>query len=290
MMSTKSIFLSVIAFVVLITGLNSLFVVSEKEQALVVLFGEPKRTILEPGLHFKKPFVEQIIFLDKRILSLDLPEREIRTGDDKQIVVDDFVRYKIVDPLATYKNVRTVAGAEARLGRTLLNEVRQVVSESTLPILMSNERSSLMTRVLDKVNANSKEFGVEVVDVRFKRVDLPEANSQAVFDRMRTERQRIATEKRAEGRKRAVTIRAEAERRVAEIAAQAQLEAQKIRGEADGQAVKIFGDAFGKDEDFFEFYRTMQAYRKALGKDDTTLVLSPDSEFFKLFVNSEAKK
>ncbi len=289
-MSAKQIIVSVVLAILVIVGLNSFYIVSEKEQAIVILFGEPKRTIDEPGLHFKLPLAEQVIILEKRILSLDLPEREIRTGDEKQIVVDDFARFKIVDPLKTYTNVRNEAGASAKLERTLIGAVRQVISESPLPLLMSEGRGNLMEQVRERTNKEAASYGLKVVDVRFKRVDLPEANSQAVFDRMRTERQREATEKRAEGRKRAVTIRAEAERRVAEIEAGAQLKAQITRGEADGQAVKIFAEAFGKDEEFFEFYRTMEAYKKALGKDDTRLVLSPDSEFFKLFVDPQGKK
>lgn len=280
----------VVLGLVVFLALSSFFVVTEREQALVVQFGEPKRTVVEPGLHFKKPFLEQIIILEKRILSLDLPEREIRTGDKKQIVIDDFARFRIADPLKAYVTVRTEAVAAERLQESLISEVRQVISEAPLPVLMSEGRAELMTKIRDKTNETAASFGLEVVDVRFKRVDLPEANSQAVFDRMRTERQREATEKRAEGRKVAVEIRANAERRVAEIKAQAELQSQITRGEADGIAVKTFADAFGKDEDFFEFYRTMQAYKKALGKDDTTLVLSPDSDFFKLFVNSESKR
>jgi membrane protease subunit HflC len=285
----KNIIFSVIALVLVGFGISSFYVVSEKQQAIVIFLGEPKRTIDNPGLHFKIPMLEQVVYLEKRILSLDLPEREIRTGDEKQIVVDDFARFKIVDPLKTYTDVRNEAGASARLEKTLISNVRQVISESPLPTLMSEDRSRLMREVRDRTNKEAASYGLEVVDVRFKRVDLPEANSQAVFDRMRTERQREASEKRAEGQKRAVTIRAEADRRVAELVADAERQSQMVRGEADGKAVKIFADAYGQDKDFFEFYRTMQAYRKSLGKDDTTLVLSPDSEFFKLFIDDGGK-
>jgi len=288
-MTSKQIGSLVVLGLLLYTGFSSIFIVTEREQAIVVQFGEPKDTVSEPGLHFKRPWVEQVIRLEKRILSLDLPEREIRTGDKKQIVVDDFARFRIKDPLKTYVSVRNEQIAASRLQEALISEVRQVIAEAPLPVLMSEGRSGLMTRIRDRTNQTAETFGLEVVDVRFKRVDLPQANSQAVFDRMRTERQREATEKRAEGQKRAIEIRAGAERRVAEIGAEAELASQKIRGEADGKATKIFAEAFGKDEEFFEFYRTMQAYRKALGKDDTQLVLSPDSEFFKLFVNSGEK-
>jgi membrane protease subunit HflC len=269
---------------------SSMFYVTERQQAIVVQFGEPIRTIVEPGLNFKKPFIQDVVKLEKRILSLDLQEREIRTKDNKQIVVDSFARFRISDPLNMYQSVRTEERAASRLRDNLESNIRQVIAEAILPQVMSEARSDMMTRIRDITNSTTSSFGVEIVDVRLKRVDLPPANSQAVFDRMRTERQREAAEKRAEGQKVSTQIRAAADLRVAEIEAEAELKAQTIRGEADGQAVKIFAEAFGKDEDFFEFYRTMQAYKKALGSNDTRLVLSPDSEFFKFFMNDEQKK
>ena len=288
-MGPKSIFGLVVLAAVLITGLSSVFVVDERNQAIVVQFGEPKRTVTEPGLQFKLPFVEQVIYLDKRILSLDVQPQEVLASDQRRILVDSFARYRISDPLKRYQAARSDAQAESLLENAMESTVRQVLAQEPMVGIVSGQRAELMKRISDLTNERAQSFGLEVVDVRLKRVDLPTANSEAIFRRMETERQREAAEKRASGQRDAVKIKAGADRQVAELIAEAERQSQTIRGEADGQAVKIFADAFGKDQDFFEFYRTMQAYRKALGKDDTRLVLSPDSEFFKLFMNERGK-
>ncbi|WP_417450785.1 protease modulator HflC [Kordiimonas sp.] len=284
-MGPKGIIGLVLLSAIVITGYNSVFQVDERNQAIVVKFGEPKRTVTEPGLKFKVPFVEQVIFLDKRILSLDVPPQQVMASDQRRIVVDSFARYRIVDPLKRYQAARTDAGAESLLENAMESTVRQVLAQEPMAETVSGQRAALMTRISELTNERAKTFGLEVLDVRLKRVDLPAENSEAIFRRMETERQREAMEKRASGQRDAVIIQATADRQVAELIAEAERKSQTIRGEADGKAVKIFAEAFGKDEEFFEFYRTMQAYKKALGTDDTRLVLSPDSEFFKLFMN-----
>jgi len=289
-MSGKSIFGIVVLLVILFVGSDSIYTVDEREQALVVQFGEPKRTIPNPGLHFKLPIVEQVIYLDKRILSLDRRPQEVLASDQRRIVVDSFARYRIVDPLKRYQAAANDVIANDLLDKIMDTTVRNVLGKVEMNNIVSGERASLMAEISRITNQQAATIGLEVIDVRLKRVDLPPQNSTAIFQRMETERQQEAAEKRAEGNRDAVKIRADADRQVAVLVAEAEKQSQIIRGEADGAATKIFAEAFGKDEDFFEFYRTMQAYRLALGKDDTRLVLSPDSEFFKLFVNSNGGK
>jgi membrane protease subunit HflC len=216
-----------------------------------------------------------------------VPPQEVLASDQRRILVDSFARYRIADPLKRYQAARTEVGAARLLEDAMESTVRQVLAKEPMNEIVSGQRAELMMKISDLTNQRALTFGLEVVDVRLKRVDLPRENSEAIFRRMETERQREAAEKRASGQRDAVKIRAAADRQVAEILAEAERQSQTIRGEADGQAVKIFADAYSRDEDFFEFYRTMQAYRKSLGKDDTRLVLSPDSEFFKLFMDNK---
>ncbi len=284
-MNAKVISLLVVVGVMVIGAAMSLFTVNERQQAIVVQFGNPQRTITDPGLHFKLPVYEQVIYLDKRILSLDLPPQEVLASDQRRILVDSFARYRISDPLKRYQAARTDAAAAKLLRDAMESTIRQVLAREPMNEIVSGQRLALMQRISELTNERATSFGLEVVDVRLKRVDLPAQNSEAIFRRMETERQREAAEKRASGQRDAVKIRAAADRQVAEILAEAERQSQTIRGEADGAAVKISAEAYGKDEDFFEFYRTMQAYRTSLGKNDTRLVLSPDSEFFKLFMN-----
>jgi len=284
-MNAKMISLLVVLGVAVIGASMSIFTVNERQQAIVVQFGDPQREITTPGLHFKLPVYEQVIYLDKRILSLDVPPQEVLASDQRRILVDSFARYRISDPLKRYQAARTDVAAADLLENAMESTVRQVLAQEPMNEIVSGQRAALMQRISELTNERAKSFGLEVVDVRLKRVDLPTQNSEAIFRRMETERQREAAEKRASGQRDAVKIRAAADREVAEILAEAERQSQTIRGEADGAAVKIFAEAFGRDEDFFEFYRTMQAYRTSLGKSDTRLVLSPDSEFFKLFMN-----
>lgn len=270
-----------VIFGVLFLGVSSLFTVTEVEQALVLQLGEHKKTIREPGLYFKLPFVQNVIFLDKRILNLDVPSQEIIASDQKRLVVDAIARFKIIDPLLTYQTRGNEANAAQALATLLSSNLREVLGREEFITLLSGERANLMTRIRDGVNLGAATFGIEIVDVRIRRADLPEANSQAIYTRMNTEREREARETRAEGGEQALRIRAEAERERTILLAVAERDSQILRGEGDSEAVRIFAESFGRDIEFFEFYRTMQAYRKALNNDDTTLVLSPNGEFFK---------
>lgn len=287
-MSNRFIFLVVLLFAGIVILTQSVFFVDEREQAIVVRFGNPRLTIQEPGLQFKVPFAENVIRMDKRILSLDVPPQQVLTRGQKRILVDSFARFRISDPLKTYQAVRNEFGAQEQLTRIMQSSVRQVLAEEPMQNIVSGERAALMERISGITNDRAANLGLEILDVRLKRVDLPQQNSEAIFRRMEAERKREANELRATGDAEALKITSDAERQVAVTIANAEKEAQILRGEADGKAVKIFADAFGQDQDFFEFYRTMQAYRNSLNKEDTTLILSPDSEFFKLF-NAEDK-
>ena len=282
-MSKTRIITLVILGVAAFTLYLAAFTVSETQQALVVQFGNPKRTIRDAGLHFKIPVLQQVIYLDKRILNLDPPAQEIIASDQKRLVVDAIARFRIIDPLLTFQTSQTETRVAQRLGTIIISNLRQVLGEQAFENLLSGERAQLMLDIRDTVNADAASFGVEMVDVRLRRVDLPEANSQAIYQRMQTEREREAQESRAKGREQAVRIRAQAERERTVLLAVAERDSSILRGEGDGRAVKIFADAFNTDKEFFEFYRSMQAYRKTMSSEDTTLVLSPDSEFFKFF-------
>jgi len=288
-MSIKTSIAGVIAVAVAIVAISSVFTVTERQQALVVQFGNPQKEVKEPGLYMKLPFVQQVIYLDKRIRSLDVRPQEVLASDQKRIVVDSFARYKIIDPLKTYQSARNELGAENLLEKIMESTVRQVLANEPMPAIVSGERAELMKRISEITNVQARTLGIEVVDVRLKRVDLPAQNSQAIYDRMETDRKREAAEIRAEGEEQVIKITATADREVATLKANANKLAQITRGEADAKAVKIFADAYTQDEDFFEFYRTMQAYKLALKKEDTTLVLSPDSEFLKMFMTLDKK-
>ncbi len=273
------------ALVALIVGASTLFTVHQTEQALVLQFGKPVEIEPEPGLYFKLPFIQDVIYFDRRVLDLDNPSEEVIASDQKRLVVDAFARYRIIDPLKFFQAVRTEAVARTRLSVQLNAAMREVIGGVTLSEVVSGDRAALMGRIRDLVNTEALQFGVDVIDVRIKRGDLPEANSQAVFRRMQTEREREAKEFRAQGERRAVEIRAGADRTRVETVAEAEKRADIIRGEGDGESVRISAEAFGRDVEFYAFYRSMEAYRNALRSDDTTMVLSPDSEFFRFFGN-----
>lgn len=282
-MSMKRIIILMVLGAAALTTYLAAFTVSEIQQALVVQFGNPKRTIQDAGLHFKIPFIQQVIYLDKRILNLDPAAQEIIASDQKRLVVDAIARFRIIDPLLTYQTVTNENGAKQRLRTIVISNLRQVLGEQAFENLLSGERAQLMLDIRDSVNANAQSMGIEMVDVRLRHVDLPPANSLNIYQRMQSERDREAREARAKGREQAVRIRAQAERERTVLLAVAEKESSILRGEGDGRAVKIFADAFNTDKEFFEFYRSMQAYRKTMSSEDTTLVLSPDSEFFKFF-------
>ena len=263
---------------------SSFFIVNQTEQALVLQFGEPKQVIREPGLKFKLPFVQNVVFFDRRLLDYAPPAEEIVASDKKRIVVDTYARFRISDPLRFYQTVGTEMGVRNRLGALMSASLRRVVGNVTLASVISPERAKIMQDITKEVAQEAQEFGIDVVDVRIRHADLPEENSQAIYERMKTERQRDAKQIRAEGAEQAQRIRAEADKEKVVTLAEARRQAQITRGEGDAQSVKIYADAFGKDPKFFALYRSLQAYRDSLGGDDTTMVLSPDSQFFE-FLN-----
>lgn len=272
--------------ILLILVLSSTYKVTQFEQALLLQLGEPLGVKTKPGLYVKWPFMQNVEMFDKRILDYDVPVEEVITSDRKRIVVDTFARYRIIDPLKFFQSVGTEAVVRNRLGAILNARTREVLGRVPLITVVSGERASLMTSIAALVNQEARSFGVDVIDVRIKRADLPQENSQAIYLRMQTEREREARGYRAQGAEMAQRIRASAERDRTVILAEAQRDAQFLRGEGDAEAIRIFAEAFNQDPDFFAFYRSMEAYRKSLNKDDTTMVLSPESEFFDFFGNA----
>jgi membrane protease subunit HflC len=277
--------LGIAAFVAYLT----LFTVSQTQQALVLEFGKPKRVITAPGLKYKIPFIQNVEFFDKRILDIDTASQEVIASDKKRLVVDAFARYKIVDPLLFFQSLRDERIASARIGAILEASLRRVLGGSSFTAVVRDKREALMKTIAAQVNQEASPFGVTIVDVRIKRVDLPEANMQAIYRRMQTERQREAAEFRAEGEGAARRIRGTADREVTVIKADATGESERIRGAGDAERNRIFAEAFGQDPDFFAFYRSMQAYEQALKAGDTRLLLSPDSQFFQYFNNAFGK-
>lgn len=278
------IILAVLGVVAVVVAYLTLFTVYQTQQALVLQFGKPERVIKDPGLHLKYPW-QNVEYFDKRILDLDATAQEAIASDQKRLVVDAFLRYRIADPLLFFQTVRDERIAKQRLSTILESALRRVLGESSFIAVVRDEREDLMKRITEQVNANAEDFGIDVVDVRIKRADLPEANSQAIFRRMQTERQQEAAQIRAQGEEVARRIRAEADRDVTVLKAEATREAEVLRGEGDAERNNIFNDAFGKDPDFFGFYRSMQAYEAGLKSTDTRLLLSPNTEFFRYFNN-----
>jgi membrane protease subunit HflC len=282
--------LAVIVVVVLIIGYSSLFTVYQTRQALVVRLGQPLRVVTQPGLHGKLPLLDNVIYIDKRILDLENSSQEVIASDQKRLVVDAFARYRIHDALRFYQTVSSVEGANSRLSPLLNSALRRVLGEATLTQLVRDERAQLMTRVREQLDREAQQFGVTVVDVRIRRADLPEQNSQAVYKRMQTEREREAQEFRSQGTQRAQEIRARADRDVTVVVADATSKSEQTRGEGDAERNRIFAEAYGKDTDFFSFYRSMQAYETGLRQGDTRLVIRPDSEFFRYFADPSGKQ
>jgi membrane protease subunit HflC len=287
--------IAVIVLIVAILGYSTLFTVSQTQQALVVRLGKPVSVITEPGLNWKVPFIDSVIYVDKRILNIESPAQEVIAsstdntnsgiGTDQageRLVVDAFARYRIVDPLKYYQTVG-VSGADAQLAILLNSALRRVLGAATLTDVVRDKREELMAKMRDQMNRDAKPYGVEVVDVRIRRADLPEKNSQAVYQRMQTERQREAAEFRAQGSQKSQEIRARADRDVTVLLADATSSAEQIRGQGDSERNRIFADAYTRDPDFFTFYRSMQAYDRSMQRGDTRLVLKPDSDFFRYF-------
>jgi modulator of FtsH protease HflC len=285
MLKALSATIIVILGAVATTAYFAFFIVHQNEQAIVLEFGKPVRIINEPGLYWKIPVVQTVDYFDKRILDLDTASQEVTASDQKRLVVDAFARYRIIDPLLFYQTVRDERMVRSRLGPIVESALRRVLGGSTFQEVVRDNREALMKRIAQQVNDEGKEFGLEVVDVRIKRADLPEQNSKNIFDRMRAERQREAAEFRAEGVGAANRIRASAEREVTVIKADATRDAERIRGEGDAERNRIFAEAFSRDPDFFSFYRSMQAYEAGIRSADTRMLLTPDSDFFKYFSN-----
>jgi membrane protease subunit HflC len=267
----------------------SAFIVHQNEQALVLRFGEPKRVVNTPGLNWKVPLVDSVEIYDKRILDLDSQPQEVTASDQKRLVVDSFARYRIVDPLKFYQTLRYEEGVRSRLGPIIDSAMRRVLGGATFQDVVRDKREYLMNRIAEQVNREGNDFGLEVVDVRIKRADLPEQNSKSVFDRMRAERQREAAEFRAQGTAEANRIKATADREATVIRAEATRKGEQTRGAGDAERNKIYAEAYTKDQEFFEFYRSMQAYEHGLKSEDTRLLISPDSDFFKYFSDPHGK-
>jgi len=282
-------FILPLIIIIAATAFFSIFIVKEINQAIVLQFGDPKRIILKPGLNFKIPFIQNVVFLDKRILNLDAPPEEVIASDQKRLIVDAFARFQIVDPLKFYISVGNERVARSRLSTIINSRIRSVLGTQRLQTLLSEDRTKQMSLIQDGVNTEAEKFGIKIVDVRIKRADLPPANSEAIYRRMQTEREREAKEFRAKGAEMAITITSTADKEVTVILANAQKQSEIMKGEGDGQRNRIFADAFGQDPEFFAFYRAMQAYEKALIGGETSLILSPDSEFFKFFGNIKPK-
>ena len=274
--------LGILAFVSYLT----LFTVNEIQQAIILQFGDPKRVIQKAGLNYKIPFIQNVVLLDKRILNLDAPPEEVIASDQKRLIVDAFARFKIKDPLKFYISVGNERVARSRLSTIINSRIRGVLGQEELATLVSKERARLMDKITRDVNTEGSKLGIEIIDVRIKRADLPQANSEAIYRRMQTERLREAKEFRAEGAEIAQTVRSTADKEVTIILAEANKKSEILKGEGDGLRNKIFADAFGRDPNFFSFYRAMQSYEKSLIGGETSLILSPDSEFFRFFGKS----
>src|SRR4029077_17259171 len=299
--------IAVIAIIVLILGYQSLFEVQQGMQALVIRFGQPIKVITEPcagdppgaspakshcaGLYTKWPlWIENVVYISARILDLENPAQEVIASDQKRLVVDAFARYRIQEPLKFYQTGGSIAGAKTPLSTPLNSPLRLVLGEATLTHVVRDERPQLMSKVREQLDHEARQFGINVIDVRIRRADLPEQNSQAVYQRMQTERQREAAEFRAQGNQRAQEIKARADRDVTVLVAEATSKSEQMRGEGDADRNRIFADAYGKDPDFFGFYRSMQAYETGMKHNDTRMVLQPDSEFFRYFVDPSGKQ
>ena len=270
--------------------LASAFIVDQNQHALVLRFGELKSSISEPGLNWKLPFVDNVEYFDKRILDLDTNEQESTVFGQQRVVVDAFSRYRIVDPLRFYQNVRQQARVKSVLGPLVSSAINRVLGTATQQEVVKDKREALMKEITRQVNEEAKEYGIQVVDVRLRRVDLPKKNQESVFNRMRQDRVQQATDLRAQGEAEKIRISADADRQVVVLKADAGRKSEEIRGDGDGERNRIFADAYNRDPEFFSFYRSMLAYEASLSAKDTRLVISPNSEFFRYFQDPGASK
>jgi membrane protease subunit HflC len=283
------IFAAALVAVLLIAAFLCTYIVTEREQAIVFTFGDPQRVVQDPGLYFKKPW-DSVEYYDSRVLDYDVESQEVIASDQKRLVVDTFVRYRITDPLLFYQTVTTETSMEDRLSSFINAAMRSVLGEVTLETVLTEERAVLMQRITELVSDRTESFGIKVLDVRIKRADLPEANSQAIYEQMQSQRQQEAKLIRAEGLEAAQRIRARADRQQVEILSDARRQSEILRGEGDAKAIDIYANAFSRDPDFYSFYRTMQAYRNSLTSEDSTFVLSPDSDFFRYLKNLQGRE
>jgi membrane protease subunit HflC len=281
--------IAVLIVAALIVAYSSLFTIYQTQQALVLRLGNPQAPITTPGLHVKAPFIDSVVYIDKRILDLEAPAQEVIASDQKRLVVDAFARYRIQDPLRFYQTLGSIQAANSQLAILLSSALRRVLGEVTFSHVVRDQRAELMSRIRELVDHEALGYGISVVDVRIRRADLPEQNSQAVYQRMQTERQREAAEFRAQGAQRGQEIRSRADREVTVLVAEATSQSEQIRGEGDATRNQIFADAFNKDADFFAFYRSMQAYEASLKSNDTRLLLKPDTNFFRYFNDPSGK-
>jgi membrane protease subunit HflC len=278
----------IVLFIVLAVGYSSMFTVAQTEQTIVLRFGEPVEVVTDPGLHFKAPW-NSVINVDKRILDLENPSQEVIASDQKRLVVDAFARYRIKNALRYYTSVGSIQAANLQLTTLLNASLRRVLGEVSFITVVRDERERLMSRIREQLDKEADGYGIEVVDVRIRRADLPEQNSQAVYDRMKTERQREAAEFRAQGDQKAQEIRSKADREATVIVAEANSTAEQTRGAGDAERNRLFAEAYGKDKDFFAFYRSMTAYENSLKSGDTRFLLRPDSEFFRYFGSANGR-
>ena len=289
---TRILSLVVVALILAAVS-GSLFTVNQTQQALVLQFGEPKRTIQEPGLAFKLPFIQDVTYYEKRVLSL-IPQdaEEVILADQKRLQVDAYARYRIEDPLLFYQTVRNERGARGRLEAIIDSSVRRALGRETLASILTGQRNDITRSIGEEVNASVAALGIKIIDVRLRRADYPTATSQNIFNRMKSEREREAKEFRATGEEEAQKIRADAEKTRTVIISEAQRTAQETRGAGDARAITIYAESFGQDAEFFSFYRSMEAYRNSMSKDGTSMVLSPTSSFFRFFKdkNGSAQK
>ena len=291
MMSSVKLSLYLILIGIIFSLYSSFFTVDQTKQAIVLQFGEPKRVVSKSGLNFKIPFIQEVAYFEKRVLSLvSRDSEEVILSDQKRLEVDTYSRFKIIDPLLFYQTVRNELGARQRLESIIDSSVRRVFGKLELISILSDARQKIIEDIGTEVNAIVKRLGMEIIDVRIRRADYPEATSQNIFNRMRSEREQEAKEFRAQGAEEAQKIRADAEKQKTVLLAEAQRKAEAIRGKGDGLAITIYSDAFGRDKQFFKFYRSMQAYEKTFVDKDTTMILSPESEFFNYFGDKKGNK
>ena len=278
--------LAILGVIIVVIGAiasSSLFIVEQTQQAIVLRLGKPQKTIQDPGLNVKIPFIEEVVFYEKRVLDLDPPTERVILADQKRLDVDSYARFRIIDPLLFYQTTRQISGVPSKLSPIINSSLRRVLGNQTLLNILSTKRAEIMVNIQKAVNDPVKRFGMEIVEVRVRRADYPDETRANIENRMKSEREREAKEFRAEGFEQAEGIRADADKQKVVILAEAQKEAETLRGSGDSLAIQIYADAFGQDAEFFTFYRSMQAYRKSIASSETTMVLSPNSDFFRYF-------